>query len=142
MSVLDNILVEYAKTCRDHADALGEILRAWAFPGDEYGCYSTFDVRPEFVEVSPSEREFRMIMGRGSYPDSSDYGAIDGDSSILKSIQWYRHPNGIEMGWYWDGDGVLAFYVPEIVDDAFNGVISNGDCKKDYGWEFHWRNEP
>lgn len=105
------VMDEYAASvCPQHPDALGEVLRAWAFVGEGTGCYSTFDVRPDREEI--------------------------------ELIRWFKHPNGIEMGWHWDGDGCLAFFVPELADEDYTGAVTNGDCKKDYGWRFDERRTP
>jgi len=136
MSHLEEIIKEYCLVSKEHADALGEILRAWAFVGEGYGCYSNFKVRPEFEKVEPTVREFKLIMGRPFSADTRDTGWGDPDSYYMEAIRWYKHPSGIEMGWIWDGDGLLAFYVPELEDEYYNGVISNSDCKKDSGWNF------
>lgn len=137
MSALDEIITEYGRVARDHPDAIGEILRAWAFTGEGTGCYSTFDVRPEFVAVPPTIREFGFLWGRDFREDDinpSDWGYCDTDA--IKEISWFKHSNGIEMGWHWDGDGSLAFYVPELEDEWFNGVVCNHDCKCDHDWRF------
>src|SRR6478752_10877569 len=89
-SVLTQIIIDYADDiCRHDANALGEILRAWAFPDrKKYGCYSTFDVLPEFVEVKPTKREFELLLGRDFDPDK-DMG-WDTDLYILEHMAWYR----------------------------------------------------
>ena len=131
------IMTDYATVAFDHPDALGEILRAWAFPGKKYGCYSTFEVRPDVIRVEPTIREFEFLWGRSfdaNNDDASGWCSIDSEE-ILR-IQWFKHPSGIEFGWHWDGDGCLAFFVPELIDEYHNGCVVNSDCKKDYGWEF------
>lgn len=137
MSALHEILVKNLDAVKESPDAIGEILRKWAFARDGYGCYSTFDVRPEFESVTPSYLEFSKIMGR-PYSPSKDhsYGWDDTDDEIMQRMSWFKHPNGIEMGWYWDGDGTLCFYVPELEDDFYDGTVTNDDCKKSHGWEF------
>lgn len=135
-SVINQILTEYAIALRDHPDGLGEVLRAWAFTGDGYGCYSNFALRPEFEEVTPTEREFKILFQRPCDPNDLGGGWGDPDSWYIKQISWFKHPNGIEVGWIWDGDGTLCFYVPDIKDDFVDGTVYNTDCKKDHGWEF------
>jgi hypothetical protein len=114
------------------ANVLGELLRAWAFIGKGCGCYSNFDVRPEFARADVTPREFAFLWGRYYRPDDivpSDWGYCDGDA--ISEIAWFKHPSGIEMGWHWDGDGCLGFFIPQA-----NIVLRNGDCKKDHEWEF------
>lgn len=136
MSVLNEILLQHLEAIKESPDALGEILRKWTFVGHGLGCYSNFDVNPEFERVVVRFDEFRKIMGRPYNSDSVNSGWYDTDDKIMEHMIWYRHPNGIEMGYYWDGDGILCFYVPEIENDYYDGTISNDDCKKSYGWEF------
>lgn len=136
-STLALILRQYADSCRHSPDALGEILRAWAFVGEGFGCYSTFEVRPEFNLVEAGPREFRFLWGRDyrrGDTKKNSWGYCDADA--LKEISWYAHPCGIEMGWHWDGDGNLAFYVPELEDKHYDGSLHNSDCKKNYDWKF------
>lgn len=142
---IKELLYKYAEDLIDSPDAVGEVLRRWAFVCEkgEYGCYSSFDVIPEFTELKDEEKtalHFKRMFGR---PFDSRNGAdwCDSDSDIMKSIRYFIHPTGIEMGWYWDGDGVLTFYVPEMEDDLFDGTISNSDCKKSYGWEFGYKGD-
>lgn len=143
MSALTEIIADYCQVARDHPDALGEILRAWAFPEKgHYGCYSTFEYRDGFVETGVTAREFEFIWGRPFRPDDTDpnsWGYCDVEE--IQNARWFKHSNGIEMGWFWDGDGTLAFYVPELEDEYHNGVVRNSDCKKDYDWQFGERRQ-
>lgn len=137
MNYLDQIIIENALTSKEHPDALGEILRAWAFVGKGYGCYSNFDVRPDAVPAEVTPREFALLWGReyeGDDTSPNSWGYCDVEA--MKEIRWFKHPSGIEFGWHWDGDGTLAFYVPELADEYHNGVVLNRDCKKDYEWQF------
>jgi hypothetical protein len=98
-------------------DAIGECLRNIFFV-EEYdyigvgsgfcnfkyrqlGCYRTFEVKQEVQELPK----------RGAW-------------------FCYLHPNGIEMRYFWDGDGYLAFIFPD------GRVLINSDCKCTYGWEW------
>lgn len=135
MSVLDPILIKHALAMKDHPDALGEVLRDWAFK-EKYGCYSCFDVIDGFTKVDTGPREFELMWGRKYDPEFHDEMWGYADQNAIKDICWFKHDNGIEMGWYWDGGGLLIFYVPELVDEYYDGTLSNSDCKKDYGWEF------
>lgn len=137
MSALLDVLEIYRKRLLESADPceIGEILREWAFPGQGYGCYSTFEVRPECQQVKASPREFAMLWGRpyegNQRPDPSGWSSIDAEE--IERIVWHKHPNGIEFGWHWDGDGTLAFYVPELLR---HGILHNGDCKKADEWDW------
>lgn len=136
MTALERILDEYAQTLKQHPDAVGEVLRSWAFVGEGFGCYSNFDIRIEFQPKEVGYREFKMLMGREfEIVSASDWGGED-DEELRQAIRWFVHPNGIEMGYYWDGDGTLLFYIPELVKGEFDGSVVNTDCKKNYGWEF------
>lgn len=140
-AALDEILQQHCLSMKNFPDAIGEVLRAWAFVGDGVGCYSTFTVRPEFERVTPSYAEFLKMMGRPYKPPTEhSYGWGDTDDEILERMSWFKHPNGIEMGWFWDGDGILCFYVPELKDDYYDGTVTNSDCKKSTGWEFGDKN--
>lgn len=112
---------------------IGEALRAWAFK-EGYGCYSCFDLIDEFKKSDFNEREFQFLMGRSSTTEGPDiYWGWD-DADVFKRAVWFIHPNGIEVGWFWDGDGTLVFNIPGL------GTLNNNDCKKDYEWE--WINPP
>jgi hypothetical protein len=108
----------------------GEFLRAWAFVGKGYGCYSTFEVRADLEKADATPREFGFLWGREFRPEDDKpdgwFGYCDADA--IKAISWFKHESGIEMGWHWDGDGTLAFFVPGI------GVLRNSDCKHCDGW--------
>lgn len=134
-SSLGQVITEYAHTCYNHPNALGEILREWAFIGNGYGCYENFDVREEFIKQPITEREFKFLMSRPSEVDHENtWGFWDED--VFTRGEWYKHPNGIEMGWFWDGDGTLAFFIPEMADEIYTGILINGDCKHDNEWDF------
>lgn len=98
-----------------NANLLGEILRELFFDQTQgYGCYSTFDLNPS-VEVLPNR------------PDPDD-----------KFILWKRATLNVDgilvlMEYYWDGDGNLEFSWQE---NGKSILLVNGDCKKDYRWEF------
>lgn len=135
MSALRDIFTEHFTVSKKMANPLGELLRAWAFPGDGYGCYSNFTLRSEFVETEATAREFSMLWGRRFDPNDSDensWGYCDVEA--IKEISWFKHPNGIEVGWHWDGDGCLAFYVPE--QEPGHRVLATHDCKHDDEWKF------
>ena len=102
-------------------DAVGEFLRSSFFDeknvesrwGDyrETGCYQTFDWR---ADVEPLD----------SLP-------VDQEASLGEDpgMEWTRgQKDGIECRWYWDGDGTLAFHLPD------GKWLVNTDCKKDHDW--------
>lgn len=136
MSAIDQVLSEYAQAAKESPNVIGEILRAWAFPADGYGCYSTFELRPEFSKKEPSAREFEFLWGRKFDPDSDEDGWGSQDKEEIKNIRWFVHPNGIEVGWHWDGDGVLAFFSKELESEDCDGSVVNHDCKHDDEWSF------
>ncbi len=108
-------------------DAVGEFLRSSFFDEKkieynekemeyglnsyrEVGCYSTFEWRPD---VEPLEE----------LPIDPD------DPDIFEDMKWTRgQKDGIECRYYWDGDGVLAFKLPD------GKWLVNTDCKKDHDW--------
>lgn len=103
--------------------AIGEALRSSFFDeklvksrnGDyrETGCYSTFDWQKD-VEVLPQ------------IPVCTDF---NGEDVVFEEMKWTRgQKNGIECRWYWDGDGTLAFKLPD------GRWLANTDCKKDHEW--------
>lgn len=117
----------------DNPDAIGEALRSRFFDekllsgriyGSNYretGCYSTFDWHPE-VEPLPDlttypeevpeayREEEKIVWTRGLLPKTA----------VMEAI---------ECRYYWDGDGTLAFILPD------GSCLVNDDCKKDHGWE-------
>jgi len=134
-SALGQVITTYSYCCRYHPSALGEILREWAFIGNALGCYDDFEVRPDFTERKITEREFQFLMGRSSEKDHDSFWDWN-DGEVFERAQWFVHPNGIEMGWFWDGDGVLVFYVPELTEDGCSGILISSDCKKTDEWKF------
>lgn len=100
---------------------LGELLRAYCFVGEGYGCYSTFDLRDEFKEV-----EDEIATNLLSFKDE-----WWGEGEEMSPVSY---TNGdIVVSWLWDGDGTLYF--------RYDGnEIINTDCKKAYEWDFVSRN--
>ncbi len=106
----------------DNPDAVGEFLRSSFFNqknveeswGDyrQLGCYQTFEWRED---VEPL-----------------DSLLVDQEDSIWTgdlNLKWTRgQKNDIECRWYWDGDGTLAFHLPD------GKWLVNVDCKKNYEW--------
>jgi len=94
-------------------DAVGEYLRSEFFAEDPYnelsvGCYSVFDWREDVEPLDPEP--------------------VDND--FPNDEQWTRgQKNGIICAWFWDGDGVLTFELPD------GTYLVNDDCKKSHGWQ-------
>jgi hypothetical protein len=111
------------------ADMFGEILRKKSFQDNGFGCYSTFDMRPQFYQHTEGalfEKAINMILNH-------DYGSEfdDEDKQELASriMVYYSECDDILVAWYWDGDGTLLV--------GTGGKFSiNSDCKKDHYWEF------
>ena len=107
---------ELAENCPDVA---GELLRELFFKQNlnagKLGCYNAFklkDVLKEYTEpIEPSDEKI------GKW------------NCALKNLGDDNSPYYIVMKYYWDGDGELIF-------EAQNWSLVNGDCKKTNGWEF------
>lgn len=101
-------------------DAVGEYLRSMFFREEgehDVGCYTVHEWRENVEPLPPRPVDFDL-------PDD---------------LQWTRGrklvPTGngtqhapIECRWYWDGDGVLAFKLPD------GRWLVNSDCKKPFDW--------
>ena len=109
-------------------EVFGETLREYVFVQDKYGgdfgCYSTFDVRPEFQLKECPPRIAELLMGA-----SSDWHPFHEWEKDRKKRCVYRTNGEIVVAWYWDGDGTLYF------KEGDREAINN-DCKKGYGWEW------
>lgn len=106
-------------------DLIGEILRAHVFVpdahGNDLGCYSTFELRPEFIPVDRASalgvEMAKRLLGTSFHASPEE----------IENVHLYSDGR-IHVGWYWDGDGVLLFMVDQI-------AFINTDCKKTYGWD-------
>lgn len=112
------------KDGRDTADLdpneLGEMMRKSLFRGSEKGCYTDFDVSPNWQKLIFDEYAFTMVMERPSEGED--------DVEVFKNGEHYTHiDRQIDAAWYWEGDGTLTFFVDG------RGII-NPDCKKQYNW--------
>lgn len=116
------IIVRDTQTMED-PNEFGEALREYCFVPDKYGndfgCYSTFEARPEFKPCSETEKETLLsILIEWSWfePHDSERPTCLTDGNIY-------------MVWFWDGDGILLF-------KEGDRVVINDDCKKMYGWKW------
>lgn len=112
----------------DNPDILGEVLRDYVFMPDgsgSYGCYSTFATRDDFKPVEPESPVGRRLL-KALYLDRD---GDDEDVAWIIQAATLLSDGRIHCGWYWDGDGVLAFLVDGV------GVV-NTDCKKAHEWEW------
>lgn len=117
------------------ADQFGEILREYAFK-ERFGCYTTFEVEDEFIEVSKStELGIKLLELLGFNNDSYNSAIKRKDErteDMCINIRDNSHmfSNGqIHLAWHWDGDGHLVFIEGER-------IAENRDCKKDYNWKW------
>ena len=88
---------------------LGELLRnAFFDQTDGTGCYESFTLRPDVKKL-------------GNFPVAYDpeFYWTHAERMYLSTL--------VTMLYYWDGDGVLVFILP-------NAVLLNTSCKKDYNW--------
>ncbi len=107
-------LSEQILSLTEDSNIIGEILRDKFFKQDrengKFGCYSTFELRKDVTEL-PEEK-------------NSDYGFENGVTVTCAKL------DDIVMKYFSEHDTNLSFYFP-------NGkILSNDDCKKDYGWKF------
>ena len=111
----------------DDPREFGELLREYAFSDTPcptmtgfhkpYGCYSTFDLKPEFVKLSLNTEVYKNLEWL------SDVLRTDG------RVEFYAYSNGqVHVGWWWDGDGTL------IIQEG-DRIAINTDCKCD-DWEW------
>lgn len=96
----------------------------------EVGCYSTFEWRKD-VEPLPQ----LPISEEHNHPENEEAEDLCW-ACASEGEMWTRgrkkiQGNTIECRYFWDGDGTLAFQLP-------NGKwLVNNDCKKDHGWEIY-----
>lgn len=104
-------------------DTCGEVLRAFTFVGEGFGCYRNFDVRPDAAHIDEDKQAaFWRLLGYEDPDECADMG----DAYSFRALGLE-----IEVYWYWDGDGTLAYL---IGDSQPLRCVVNTDCKKDYGW--------
>lgn len=126
---------------------LGELLRAVTFVGKGCGCYENFDLRPDATKWSKEQlnifisEHLRTKYARNEQDQDKDR---DEGKFIPDHIadDWRAGAEGytfnedgltIDVIWYWDGDGTLAFRVKQ--DGKVKHILVHHDCKNDYGWE-------
>ena len=106
-------------------NVLGEHLREETFVGEGYGCYSTFDVRPDAEDLG--------------HEAAMKFFDVDPSADWPLDVQFegrrFRYQGLIiDCFWYWDGDGTLAFRITHPLLGLLR-VIENNDCKKAYYWD-------
>jgi hypothetical protein len=100
------------------ADLAGELLRDLFFDQKgELGCYSTFDLKKGVVDAG---RTPIQMVG----PDEK----IEDDNYYFYN-KFVHFNTGIEMRYFWNGDGELIFILPNQT------VFANTDCKKTHDWK-------
>ena len=93
----------------------GEAIRDYAFKpdrfGGNYGCYSTFDLRDDFIRKPCPPEVVKLLCG------------------VDENNCFYYVNEHVSIAWFWDGDGSL--YVQEGSKKAINH-----DCKKNDEWRW------
>lgn len=124
-----NLLID----ARDNPNLVGEHLRHLFFdqnrigPNYTLGCYSTFKLRENVVELP---KQPVPEWGIASY-DAEKPIVVNDDSceNRFTCAELETLGGKIKMLYYWDGDGFLSFILPD------GSYLYNSDCKKDYRWE-------
>lgn len=115
----------------------GELLRDYCFVPDAYGgtkgCYSTFELRPEFKEVDKKSATGKKLLKHLGYNSkglklSKDEEWLGWQKEMYGRCKLFSNGN-IHVGWWWDGDGTLV-----IIEGK--RIAVNYDCKNDYEWEW------
>ncbi len=114
----------------EDANEFGEALRKYCFISDKYGgtygCYSTFELRPEFKKIEMNSNIGKDLLLYLGLNEDGSCGEGDWKQTFHPSL----FSNGeIHLGWYWDGDGTLVIH-------EGNKIVYNSDCKKDYVWKW------
>jgi hypothetical protein len=107
-------------------DLAGELLRDLFFDQKhrqidgyfyrELGCYSTFELKKGILDAGKAPVQHLVPNG------------IEDDEKFSYS-RFVHFETGIEMRYYWDGDGELVFIFPDQT------VLANTDCKKTHVWK-------
>lgn len=118
---------------RDNPNLVGEHLRHLFFdqnrtgPNYSLGCYSTFKLRENVVELPK-----QPVPEWGFLQENPDKPTLIVDESCeykFTCAELETLGGKIKMLYYWDGDGMLSFILPD------GSYLYNGDCKKDYCWK-------
>jgi len=108
----------FEKYLKEDPNKYGEFLRATSFK-EHCGCYSCFEVTDDFVETKCTDLLIATLCC-GIYAKEE-----------MNSISsFYSEQRGLELYWFWDGDGSLVFR------DKEKNIAYTTDCKKDYEWKF------
>lgn len=112
----------------EDANEFGETLRDYCFVPDEFGgetgCYSTFKLRDDFVEVKPNSKTGKKLL-KSLWNDCHNKEYI---KEMTPRVQMFTD-GIIDLAWCWDGDGIL------LIKEG-SKVAINSDCKKDHDWEW------
>jgi hypothetical protein len=122
-----NIFQLIAEKAFRNPNLFGEAIREAVFTGNEFGCYGSFDLLPEFKAIEDkilSEKLLRLLAGDDPDAETPEEMITDYDPSLFSNGQ-------IHIAWFWDGDGTLL-----VVSEELKKAAINTDCKKDYGWKF------
>ena len=115
----------------NNPNLFGETVRDYAFVKHkdyDYGCYSTFELLPEFKEVKEGELLDKLI---DELNEGNDWDEGYTRQMFIQESRPQCFSNGeIHVAWYWDGDGTLL-----VVSEPDGRAAINTDCKKDYGWK-------
>lgn len=116
----------------------GELLRAITFTSPGLGCYQNYEVREDAIDW-PSEAidnrfsEFISLedsnVGSGKFIPSWDADEI---RKLFHAHTFLEDGLIVDVFWYWDHDGTLAFRVYQ--DGGLKYFLVNHDCKCDSEW--------
>lgn len=113
---------------------IGEILREAIFVkknASDYGCYSTFDLLPEFKEVTLiNNSDLFEKLTKVLANDCDLYECDEDEFHQDYTIHMFSNGN-VHVAWYWDSDGTLL-----LISEELKMAVLNDDCKKDYTWKF------
>lgn len=119
---------------------LGELLRAVTFVGEGCGCYENFNIRSDATKWS--EEQLNAFIAEhlrdDKHPNNEKEKFIPSwDLDIIRHrVEGYTFTEDgltVDVFWYWDGDGTLAFQVKK--DGKVKHILVHHDCKNDYEWE-------
>lgn len=123
------------------ANVVGEMLRETVFGSEDFGCYTTFDVKVDArlwddLETIAYWRDRLNWLGEDPLDPDFERFCVSEYASMVKAGQGLNFEVGtltVDCAWYWDGDGVLTFDI--ISQGKTVRRLHNTDCKKDYRWE-------